>query len=101
MAYNPNKDEQTQIAIFDKNDRGDKIQIQHIKNKNTGSESIDIRLMYTKEGETDVRPTQKGVRFNVELLYNMAEALASALTDDDKVKLQDYLAQQLSDEGEQ
>lgn len=100
MAYNYNKDEQTQIAIFDKNDKGDKIQIQHIKNKNTGAESVDIRLMYTKEGEDDVRPTQKGVRFSTEMLPDIVTALASMLTEDEKQELCNHLAEDMSDEGE-
>lgn len=87
MPYNYDKDEQFRIALIDKNDRGDKIQVQSIKNKNTGSESIDIRLMYTPEGTDELRHTSKGVRFNVEMLPDMVIPMAMYMQPDDMEKL--------------
>lgn len=82
MAYNSMNDETTVIAVIDKNTRGDKIRIAKIRNKNTGSESVDIRVMYTPEGSTEVKPTQRGVRFNIELLGEITDALNSLIIED-------------------
>lgn len=82
MAYNSMNDETTVVALIDKNTRGDKIRIAKIRNKNTGSESVDIRVMYTPEGSTEVKPTQRGVRFNMEMLGEITEALNSLIIKD-------------------
>lgn len=82
MAYNSMNDETTVVALIDKNTRGDKIRIAKIRNKNTGSESVDIRVMYTPEGSTEVKPTQRGVRFNMEMLGEITEALNSLIIED-------------------
>ncbi len=91
MPYNPANEERKIIAQFEKNSRGDKIQLSTVKNKNTGHEQADIRLMYIPEGTTELRPTPKGVRFSTELVINLVKPLISLLSADDVAKVKDYI----------
>lgn len=107
MAYNASNEDVKVIATIDKNTRGDKIQIQLIRNKISNAEMIDIRQMYTPEGTDALAPTRKGIRFNVELLSEIVAGLVSVLDDDSKEELIAQLEggyednEDGSDEGEQ
>ena len=93
MAYDRSKEEQEILALIDKNDRGDKIQVSKIRIKGREETFADIRLMYTPEGEEDIRPTSKGVRVSTSLLPKIVAGLVDMLDDSEKAKLADTLKQ--------
>lgn len=78
MAYNANNEERTELYCERKNNRGDHLVVTKIRNKNTGTESVDIRNYYTN-AEGDLAPTTKGIRINCESLLEVMTALAKAL----------------------
>ena len=92
MAYNFDNEESVVLGLVDKNDHGEKIQIQKITNKKTGSESIDVRLMYTPEGSTSIAPTKKGVRFSTDILLPVVEALLEGLSEDERQEIVDKIS---------
>lgn len=79
MAYDSSNETRNELAKIRKNDKGDHIVITEITNNNTGTCNIDIRLYYTNEEDGELRPTQKGVRFNAEYLEEIIEALNKAV----------------------
>lgn len=91
MAYDRSKETQNVMALVDKNDKGDKIQVSKIEVKGKEGVFADIRLMYTPDESDELRPTSKGVRFNTEILYDVVAGLADMLTDEEKAKLADAL----------
>jgi hypothetical protein len=78
MAYKSTA-ETKEVLRLEKNDRGEYIVISSISEKEGGS-TVDVRQYYTdKEGE--VRPTQKGVRFNSEQSTEVVFAMVKAMDD--------------------
>jgi hypothetical protein len=75
MKYDPSKENRVVKAIMDKNDRGDKIQVSTVTREGSDFVWADIRLMYTPEGETELRPTPKGLRFSAKLVPQLAKVL--------------------------
>ena len=98
MAYDASKEERKVLATFDKNTRGDKIQVASITIKGKEGMSVDIRNMYTAE-DGEMRPTQKGVRVNVEMAADIIKAVLPLLTEDEATDILNALSIQLSDEG--
>ena len=98
MAYDASKEERKVLATFDKNTRGDKIQVASITIKGKEGMSVDIRNMYTAE-DGEMRPTQKGVRVNVEMVADIIKAVLPLLTEDEATDILNALSIQLSDEG--
>lgn len=78
MAYNDANEIRKELLKLKKNDRGEYIVITEITNNTSGVCNIDIRQFYTAEND-ELRPTQKGVRFNAENLEEVVEALKAAL----------------------
>lgn len=67
------------IKIIDKNQRGDKILIDKITNKDSGEFiGVDIRQYYTVNDE--LHPTKKGLRIPAELFNEVLEGITSILT---------------------
>lgn len=86
MAYNA-KETQKGILMIPKGNRGDYIKVSRIIPENTAkAQSIDIRMMYTavdpNEGE-QIRPTQKGVRINSEMLPEIMAAIYGNMTEEE------------------
>lgn len=86
MAYNA-KETQKDILMIPKGNRGDYIKVSRIIPENTAkAQSIDIRMMYTavdpNEGE-QIRPTQKGVRINSEMLPEIMAAIYGNMTEEE------------------
>lgn len=98
MAYDSSKEKNTELALLDKNDRGDKVRIAHITVKGSTTEYVDIRTMYTPEGSDEVKPTSKGVRFSSDMLLDMVNALVTVLEPNEVEQLKETLAE--LDEGE-
>lgn len=78
MAYDSSNEKRTELGKIQKNDRGDYIVITQIDNEKTGNCNIDVRAYYTTD-DGELRPTQKGVRFNAELLDEFIQALQAGL----------------------
>lgn len=78
MAYNAANEERTELYCERKNNRGDHLVVTKIRNKGTGSESVDIRNYYTNDAG-ELAPTTKGIRLNCENLLEVMAALAKAL----------------------
>lgn len=78
MAYNAANEERTELYCERKNNRGDHLVVNKIRNKNTGTESVDIRNYYTNE-DGELAPTTKGIRINCENLLDVMTALVKAL----------------------
>lgn len=91
MAYDSSKETITELALVDKNDRGDKIKVSHITVKGKAGDFADIRLMYTPEGASEVRPTQKGVRFSTEILPEIVTALIPMLSAEEAEALKEVI----------
>lgn len=86
MAYNA-KETQNEILMVPKGNRGEYIKVSRIIPENTAkAQSIDIRIMYTavdpNEGE-QIRPTQKGVRINSEMLPEIMAAIYANMTEEE------------------
>lgn len=77
MAYNYANNKEELIKRIRKNERGDYVDIKKITNQK-GVVSIDVRNMYTTDDD-EIRPTQKGVRFNSELAGDVIVALLKAV----------------------
>lgn len=99
MAYNASNEERTQLLDIKKNERGEHIIVTKIRNKANGNESIDIRQFYTND-ESQVLPTQKGIRLNTENLVDLIFALTDALEANELFDLQDRLEEKLADEDD-
>lgn len=78
MAYNSSNETRTELVNIQKNNRGEFIIANIIKNNNTGNESVDIRQYYTDKDD-EVRATSKGVRFNAENLYDFLSGMVKGL----------------------
>ena len=78
MAYDSSNEVRKELGRIQKNDRGDYIVVTQIDNEKTGNCNIDIRAYYTAD-DGDIRPTQKGVRFNAEMLEEFIQALENGL----------------------
>ena len=78
MAYNASNEERTELAVIQKNNRGDNIIVAKIKNKNTGTESIDIRNYYTDDNG-ELKPSSKGIRLNMELAAEVVKAVLKSM----------------------
>lgn len=87
MAYNNADEVRKELGQIKKDDRGNYIYITEIDNPKREVQYIDIRLYYTAD-DGEIRPTQKGVRFNAELLEDVIEALKNGLEgyEDEAVK---------------
>ena len=83
MAYDASKESTKVLGTIDKNDRGDSVVVSFIKNKSTGSESLDIRMYYTDKNTGEKKPTQKGVRLNAEFIDELIEIISKANEDFD------------------
>lgn len=98
MAYNADNEVREELAKIQKNQRGEFIIASRIQNKNTGNVNVDIRQFYTGD-EDDLKPTSKGVRFNIEMLPDMVEGLASALEENEILDLIDKLNEVAKEKG--
>lgn len=78
MAYNASNEERTELAVIQKNNRGDNIVVVKIKNKTTGTESVDIRNYYTDD-DGELKPTSKGIRLNMELAAEVVKAVLKSM----------------------
>lgn len=87
MAYNADREVVEVIGDVDKGSKGDKIQVKKIKNKATGREQVDVRLMYLDEPSGEMRNGRQGVRFPTEILLSVTQLMASILTDEEKEQL--------------
>lgn len=97
MAYNADKEIVELIGSFDKDSRGNKIEVKKMSSKTSSRVQVDIRTMYTDEDGV-VRPTTKGCRFSIEKLTNMVGLLASMLDDTEKEDLVRSLGYAISTE---
>jgi hypothetical protein len=91
MAYNAANEESTVLATIDKNDKGEKYMVKHIKNKISGSENIDIRVMYTPDGGGELMPSKKGVRFSADNIFDIFEPLLKYMTKDEREAIIDNI----------
>lgn len=82
MAYDASNDVVEEIAMFDKNNRGDKIRVTRITKKVGNSAFVDVREMFTADNG-DVKPRPKGIRINSELTADVIIAMIKALNDDE------------------
>lgn len=98
MAYNANNEKQEEIAVIQKNNRGDHIVIKKVTSVKSGNVSIDVRNYFTNE-DGDLQPTSKGVRINSELLLEAMMAMAKGLEANEIEDLKDAL-DTLLDEAE-
>jgi len=102
MAYNADNELRDDLGVYDKNSRGDKVAVTKITNKKTGNVAYDIRNMYTTDGG-EVRPTQRGVRLNSELIVDVMQSLLIGLGEDERQSLLQILQDKevlTSDDGE-
>ena len=83
MAYNSQNETQKEIAVVDKNTRGDKIRVARIEKvgKTQTTVSVDVRTMYTAD-DGEVRPTQRGIRIDSETAPDIILAMIKALGED-------------------
>lgn len=79
------RNESVHIKAFKKNDRGDYIVVSRI-DPETKKTAIDIRVMYTDDND-ELRPTTRGVRFNVACIPELVEGLVIGMDDDALVSL--------------
>ena len=96
MAYNATNEERTELYCERKNNRGDHLVVTKIKNKGTGSESVDIRNYYTN-ADGELAPTQKGIRINCENLLDVMTALIKALEPNEAEDLAEEIETLLED----
>lgn len=86
MAYNA-KETQNEILMVPKGNRGEYIKVSRIIPENTAkAQSIDIRIMYTAVDPNEggqIRPTQKGVRINSEMLPEIMAAIYANMTEEE------------------
>jgi len=102
MAYNADNELRDDLGVYDKNSRGDKVAVTKITNKKTGNVAYDIRNMYTTDSG-EVRPTQRGVRLNSELIVDVMQSLLIGLGEDERQSLLQILQDKevlTSDDGE-
>lgn len=79
MAYDSSKETQVDVILIKKNNRGDYIRVSRIEPEDKKKlPSIDIRNMYTTDDD-EVRPTQKGVRINSEIVPEVFLAMLRAM----------------------
>lgn len=91
VAYNADKEEQKEIGLVKKNNRGEYIRVTRIipKDKNK-LESLDIRLMYTADDDT-VRPTVRGVRINSEILPEVIALILKGMSQEEREELRELV----------
>lgn len=89
MAYNSNNEKREELLRVEKNNKGEYIVITKITTA-SGSVNMDMRLYFTDD-KGEVRPTQKGVRFNSELLLEILMSLTKGLESDEVMDLMDKL----------
>ena len=87
MAYDNKSEVREELAMLDRNNRGDKISVVKITDESKDKVSYDIRNMYTTDDD-EVRFTQKGVRLSDELTVEVVGAILKSLDED---KRQDLL----------
>lgn len=97
MAYNNQNQNQVRTCRIKKNDRGDYVDVQRIETQ-SGNLYIDIRQMYTTK-EDEIKPTQKGVRLNSELVLDLLVGILKAADDADLInQLIDAMEDESDDE---
>lgn len=101
MAYDVSKETGETLLTLDKNTKGDKIQVRHITVKGSDNQFVDIRNMYTLESNGEIKPTQKGVRFNAEMLLDIMKSLVPVLSQDELADLKEAIDSELSDSDEE
>lgn len=100
MAYNANE-KTVIIADIEKNSRGEVFRISRkIPEKEGALECIDVRLFYTPDDGDELRPTQKGVRFNSEHAVDMVEAIIKAMSPSEREELFERLDSDDADDGD-
>ncbi len=90
MAYNDNNETQEELAVIQKNRRGDYLVVKKITNDTAGSVSVDVRNYYTND-EDEMMPTSKGVRINSKMLVEVMAAMAKCLTEKEIEELKNKL----------
>lgn len=88
MAFS--NEEEKELAVIKKNNRGDYIIVKKIKNKNSGNESLDVRQYYTDK-EDNIAFTKKGLRISAENALDVIKAMIDILETDEKQDLRDEL----------
>lgn len=92
MAYNSSM-ERTEVGKVQKNQKGDYLVVSSYAEKD-GGHTIDMRLFYTEKETEELKPTQKGVRFNSEQSMEVMMLLVKAL---DETTRADFLSQLQAD----
>jgi len=80
MAYDFTKDVAEIIEDFEKGDKGALVRVSRIVNTESGEEFIDIRNMYTSDGE--IKYTAKGIRMSKEMAMGVLKAAIKGLGED-------------------
>lgn len=92
MAYDTSREQNIEAALVKRNERGEYFRVARVIPEGKRLESIDIRQMYTRD-DGDVSPTQKGVRINSELLYEVMKGVVIAMNDQERDELAELLEQ--------
>lgn len=101
MAYDASKEKTVVISDVEKNSRGEYFRIsQKIPTDANKLHSIDIRIFYTPEDGGELRPTQKGVRFNTEQAVDVMCALFDAMGAAEQEELLERLNSATADESD-
>lgn len=83
--YDSSNEVSENIALIQEGSKGNKISITSINQVNKPGTKIDIRRMYTKDGE--LKHSTQGVRFNSELTVEIILGLLKTLDDDKRQDL--------------
>lgn len=87
MAYDASSEIKKELALLDKNDRGDKVAVQLITYKDkTKGVAIDIRNMYTDAGG-EIKPTAKGIRLSSDMMAEVIISCFNHLSEEDREKV--------------
>jgi len=90
--YDDSKEKATQLAVVDKNSRGEKVVVSLIEREDDNAAFIDIRNYYTADDDT-VRPTPKGVRYRRtdEATIGVIKGLINSLEPESLEQVREYL----------
>lgn len=91
MAYDASNEIKKDLAVLDKNERGDKVMVTRVdyKDKDRAS-TFDIRAAYTKE-DGSVCPTAKGIRISTDMTIDIIVALVKGMDESSRDDLMEKL----------
>lgn len=92
MSYG--KEEQIELALIKRNNRGEYIKVTRIIPEGNRMESVDIRTMYTDEAD-EIRPTKKGVRISSESLPELVTALVQSLSTEEAEEIMELIKEKV------